>query len=134
MLRGLEAEVICAGVVGNDAAGRALRESLEAAGIDTAGVVYDPTRPTTEKERFIGRAANRHGHQILRVDTEERAAVHEAGQHAVVHVSPLVAEGTLGVLPPGVRKVEAHWHLTPEALEGLRAALALDLAVRESPS
>ena len=65
---------------------------------------------------------------------QARAAVHEAGEHAVVHVSPLVAEGTLGVLPPGVRKVEAHWHLTPEALEGLRAALALDLAVRESPS
>ncbi len=84
MLRGLEAEVTCAGVVGNDAAGRALRESLEAAGIDTAGVVYDPTRPTTEKERFIGRAANRHGHQILRVDTEERAAVHEAIEHELV--------------------------------------------------
>jgi len=63
---------------------------------------------------------------------QARAAVHEAGERAVVHVSPLVTEGTLGVLPPGARRVEAQWHLTPEALERLRAALALDLAVRES--
>lgn len=65
---------------------------------------------------------------------QARAAVQEAGERAVVHVSPLVAEGTLGVLPPGARKVQAHWHLTPEALEGLRAALALELAVRDSQS
>jgi rfaE bifunctional protein nucleotidyltransferase chain/domain len=75
MLRGLEAEVICAGVVGEDTAGWALRSLLESAGIDVSGVIADPSRPTTEKERFIGRAANRHGHQILRVDTEERAAI-----------------------------------------------------------
>ncbi len=75
MLRGLEAEVTCVGVVGNDSTGRLLREMLATAAIDTEGVVVDDERPTTEKERFIGRAANRHGHQILRVDTEERAAV-----------------------------------------------------------
>lgn len=75
MLRGLEAQVTCAGVIGDDVAGKLLGEMLNAAGTDTAGVVVDPERPTTEKERFIGRAANRHAHQILRVDTEERAAV-----------------------------------------------------------
>jgi D-beta-D-heptose 7-phosphate kinase/D-beta-D-heptose 1-phosphate adenosyltransferase len=84
MLRGLEAEVTCVGVVGGDVAGRALRELLAAAGIDVAGLIVDEDRPTTEKERFIGRAANRHGHQILRVDTEERAAVNDAIERDLV--------------------------------------------------
>ncbi|MDZ4781666.1 MAG: D-glycero-beta-D-manno-heptose 1-phosphate adenylyltransferase [Planctomycetia bacterium] len=84
MLRGLEAEVACVGVVGDDNAGRQLRELLAATGIDVAGLVIDPERPTTEKERFIGRAANRHGHQILRVDTEERAAVEGHVERALI--------------------------------------------------
>lgn len=75
MLRGLEARVTCIGVIGDDAAGRQLRDLLAAKDIDIDGIVVDDGRPTTEKERFIGRAANRHGHQILRVDTEERASV-----------------------------------------------------------
>jgi len=72
LLRGLEAEVTCAGVLGDDAAGQKVRRLLQAAGVDDAGVLTDRSRPTTRKERFIGRAANRHGHQILRVDTEVR--------------------------------------------------------------
>lgn len=38
-------------------------------------VLADPSRPTTVKERFIGRAANRHPHQILRVDQETREPI-----------------------------------------------------------
>src|SRR5688572_30787672 len=72
MLRGLEAECVCCGVVGDDAAGREMRSLLANAGVDPAGVLVDPSRPTTVKERFIGRAANRHPHQILRVDSEVR--------------------------------------------------------------
>lgn len=70
MLRGLEAEVSCAGVVGDDADGRLLVQMLAQAGVDTASVILDPARPTTVKERFIGRAQGRHPHQILRVDSE----------------------------------------------------------------
>ncbi|MDA7978947.1 MAG: D-glycero-beta-D-manno-heptose 1-phosphate adenylyltransferase [Pirellulales bacterium] len=72
MLRGLEAEVTCAGVVGVDADGAEVRQILREAGVDESAVLFDKHRPTTVKERFIGRAANRHPHQILRVDTEER--------------------------------------------------------------
>lgn len=80
MLRGLEAEVVCAGVIGMDEAGRELRDLLDAAGIEHRHVLDDPNRPTTTKERFIGRAAGRHPHQILRVDREMRQPVRPAIQ------------------------------------------------------
>jgi D-beta-D-heptose 7-phosphate kinase/D-beta-D-heptose 1-phosphate adenosyltransferase len=70
MLRGLEAEVTCAGVVGSDENGQTVRRLLSQAGVDTTLLMTDPTRPTTVKERFIGRAQGRHSHQILRVDRE----------------------------------------------------------------
>ena len=72
MLKGLEAQVVCAGVVGADRDGRLVRQMLTDAGIGTGPLLADPDRPTTVKERFIGRAANRHPHQILRVDSEVR--------------------------------------------------------------
>ncbi|MBL9091734.1 MAG: D-glycero-beta-D-manno-heptose 1-phosphate adenylyltransferase [Planctomycetaceae bacterium] len=72
MLRGLEAEVRCAGVVGDDVDGRLVRRMLRELGVDDSLVLYDAERPTTMKERFIGRAQGRHPHQILRVDNETR--------------------------------------------------------------
>lgn len=72
MLRGLEAEVTCAGVVGADDEGRLVRRLLKEQGVDESLVLYDDQRPTTVKERFMGRAQGRHPHQILRVDTEVR--------------------------------------------------------------
>src|SRR5207247_5237743 len=77
MLRGLEAEICCAGVIGADPDGAAVRHLLSDAGIDHSLVFRDEARPTTVKERFIGRAANRHPHQILRVDREVRDALPE---------------------------------------------------------
>lgn len=78
MLRGLEAEVVLAGVIGNDGEGRALGRLLADDRIDATCVVADPDRPTTLKERFLGRAANRHPHQMLRVDRESRQPVAES--------------------------------------------------------
>ena len=70
MLRGLEASVAVAGVVGEDDSGRELLRLLDEHGCDCSMVVSDPTRPTTVKERFVGRASARHLNQILRVDSE----------------------------------------------------------------
>ena len=72
MLAGLEAEVACCGVVGTDAAGAELRRLLVDAGADCELVFKDPKRPTSVKERFVGRASTRHPSQILRVDHESR--------------------------------------------------------------
>jgi D-beta-D-heptose 7-phosphate kinase/D-beta-D-heptose 1-phosphate adenosyltransferase len=72
LLRALEAEVVPAGVVGDDGHGRVLRKLLEETGVGQEMVLVDPCRPTTTKERFMGRAAQRHPQQILRVDREQR--------------------------------------------------------------
>src|SRR5205807_10528862 len=71
LLRALEAHVALAGVVGDDPAGRVLLRLAEEAGIDSL-IRTDADRPTTIKERFVGRAAGRHPHQMLRVDSESR--------------------------------------------------------------
>lgn len=73
MLRGLEATVSCAGVVGDDESGAELRGMLADDAVDHELVSADPSRPTTVKQRYIGRAAARHPNQILRVDRETRA-------------------------------------------------------------
>src|SRR2546422_10753750 len=60
MLRALGARVSLAGVVGQDFDGARIRKLLTDLGIDHEGVVTDPERPTTVKERYIGRAQHRH--------------------------------------------------------------------------
>src|SRR5215831_10973145 len=78
MLRALGARVALAGVVGKDADGGRLRQMLLDRGIDHEGVVVDPDRPTTVKERYIGRAQQRHPQQMIRVDYEVRTPVSES--------------------------------------------------------
>ena len=78
MLRGLEVDVACAGVVGNDEAGIELQRLLDDCDVDRRAVFTDPSRPTTVKERFVGRAAGRHLNQILRVDNETSAPLADA--------------------------------------------------------
>ncbi len=75
LLRGLDADVTMAGLVGDDDDGRAVRSELETAGVDCAAVMTDSSRPTTVKQRFIGLAQHRHPHQMLRVDREVRTPV-----------------------------------------------------------
>lgn len=64
-LRALDCEVHLAGVVGDDATGRCVREQLRAGGIADDLLVQDADRPTTEKTRVISRHQ-----QIVRLDHE----------------------------------------------------------------
>jgi D-beta-D-heptose 7-phosphate kinase / D-beta-D-heptose 1-phosphate adenosyltransferase len=75
MLRALGARVAVTGVVGNDFDGARIRQTLGDLGIDHGGVLNDCHRPSTVKERYIGRAAQRHPQQLLRVDYETRQPV-----------------------------------------------------------
>ena len=84
MLRGLDAQVACAGVVGQDEAGDTLCRMLDEDGIHREMVMSDPQRPTTVKERFMGRAAARHPNQILRVDSETREPLERRLEDALV--------------------------------------------------
>src|SRR4051794_14279945 len=75
LLRALGADVALAGVVGPDADGVCVRKMLGDLGVDATAVVTDGARPTTVKERYIGRAQQKHPQQILRVDYERRDPV-----------------------------------------------------------
>jgi len=75
LLKALEAEVTLAGVVGDDAPAKTLKSLVSDAHVDGRLVRTDPSRPTTVKERFVGRAADRHPHQLLRVDAESRESL-----------------------------------------------------------
>jgi D-beta-D-heptose 7-phosphate kinase/D-beta-D-heptose 1-phosphate adenosyltransferase len=72
MLRALGARVALAGVVGADVDGKRLRRLLTDLEINHEGVIEDDGRPTTVKERYIGRAQHRHPQQMIRVDYETR--------------------------------------------------------------
>src|SRR5260370_27099987 len=72
MLRALGARVALAGVVGADADAGRIRQMLAELEIDQEAVISDSGRPSTVKERFIGRAQHRHPQQMIRVDYETR--------------------------------------------------------------
>ncbi len=61
------AQVRVIGLVGDDAAGEELRESLRARGADVSGIVTDSSRPTSRKTRVVA-----HSQQVLRIDREQR--------------------------------------------------------------
>jgi D-beta-D-heptose 7-phosphate kinase/D-beta-D-heptose 1-phosphate adenosyltransferase len=81
MLRALGARVALAGVVGPDHDGVRIRQALLELGIDDESVLVDPERPSTVKERYIGRAQQRHPQQMIRVDYEVRAPLSAAREH-----------------------------------------------------
>ena len=74
-LRALDAEVVLAGVVGDDAEGHALRRVMEDLAVDSSALLTDAERPTTTKLRIVGRTAQRQPHQMLRIDRESRIPI-----------------------------------------------------------
>ncbi len=63
-------EVVAFGVTGSDAPAGLLRDALADEGIDVAGLIEDPSRPTTVKRSLIGLAQQRHPQKMFRVDFE----------------------------------------------------------------
>jgi D-beta-D-heptose 7-phosphate kinase/D-beta-D-heptose 1-phosphate adenosyltransferase len=113
MLSGLQADVTCCGIVGADAAGAEMRQLLEGAGVDCQLVLDDDSRPTSVKERFVGRASSRHPSQILRVDVEncdtlcgmlEAQLVEKIGAEMPRHDALLISDYGKGVCTPWVLK------------------------------
>jgi D-beta-D-heptose 7-phosphate kinase / D-beta-D-heptose 1-phosphate adenosyltransferase len=85
ILRIWESPAACIGVIGNDSDGQLVRDLLLDGGIEVEGVLTDPSRPTTTKERFIGRAGAQHPSQVLRVDSEDRTPLAHWLEDAIVH-------------------------------------------------
>ncbi len=85
MLRALGAEVRLIGGVGNDPEAAVVRRMLCDQAIDDRLVLELDDRPTTLKERYVGRAQDRHPQQMIRVDYETRdpiSAMVEARLHS----------------------------------------------------
>src|SRR5881398_2200191 len=72
MLRALGAQVKLVGGVGQDHEADLVRRMLVDQGIDDRLVLPLADRPTTLKERYVGRAQDRHPQQMIRVDYERR--------------------------------------------------------------
>jgi D-beta-D-heptose 7-phosphate kinase/D-beta-D-heptose 1-phosphate adenosyltransferase len=78
MLAVLGADVHLAGLVGEDKDADAVRTLLDEYGIRHSMVFADVARPTTVKERYIGRAQQKHPQQMMRVDFEVRDPASES--------------------------------------------------------
>ncbi len=61
-----------------------VRQMLDERGIDHSGVVLLDDRPTTLKERYIGRAQDRHPQQMIRVDYEVRDPIPAEAEGAIL--------------------------------------------------
>ena len=85
MLAALGAEVTLVGGVGLDREGDLVRQLLQEQGIDHGPVVALDDRPTTLKERYIGRAQDRHPQQMIRVDYEVRSPITARSEAEIVN-------------------------------------------------
>ncbi len=121
MLQALGARTSVVGVVGTDADGFRTRHILTGLGIDAEGVTADPDRPTSVKERYIGRAQAKHPQQMIRVDYESREPVSQAVERQLANVLVskirdadivLVSDYDKGVCTPALLRV---------AVEGAKA-------------
>jgi D-beta-D-heptose 7-phosphate kinase/D-beta-D-heptose 1-phosphate adenosyltransferase len=111
MLRALGAKVALAGVVGTDADGPRIRQMLADLGIEHECVLSDSSRPSTVKERYIGRAQHRHPQQMIRVDYEVRVSLGAALEHELIKAIAaqarkadivLISDYDKGVCTPGL--------------------------------
>jgi rfaE bifunctional protein kinase chain/domain len=109
------------GVVGDDEAGHRLTDLLERAGIDTSGLVLDPSRPTATKTRVVAQGSLRFPQQLVRLDRLDRRPVSGSVQAQVVtrlaQLAPqagavLVSDYRSGLVTPSV--VEAVRESKPE--------------------
>ncbi|MFH0985475.1 MAG: D-glycero-beta-D-manno-heptose-7-phosphate kinase [Candidatus Omnitrophota bacterium] len=72
-IRSLKGQVFPCGVVGRDLYGRVLLRAMRKQGIETGGIICDPTRPTSLKTRVIA-----HSQQVVRFDRENTDDVSKA--------------------------------------------------------
>jgi D-beta-D-heptose 7-phosphate kinase/D-beta-D-heptose 1-phosphate adenosyltransferase len=89
----LGGQVVLGGVTGDDRAAADLARAARAAGVDPAGLVADPARPTTAKLRVLAR-----GQQVIRVDTESAAPLPVGPAEALAGWAERAAAGADAVL------------------------------------
>ena len=83
-LSSLGARTAIVGIVGDDEAGRAVTETLSAAGVDCEGVVNVPARRTTTKARVLAGHAHSARQQVIRVDYEPECRLNPRGRDKLI--------------------------------------------------
>jgi len=72
------------GVVGVDDEAHELLMELAAYGVDTGGIIADPSRPTIAKKRIVAQVTSSMFQQVARVDHIDRRPVNESVEAALV--------------------------------------------------
>lgn len=111
MLAALGARTMLAAVVGRDADGQRIRKMVQELDIDDEALLIDEERPSTVKERYIGRAQARHPQQMLRVDFEVKTPLSTPRETEMIGVVGrmirradivLISDYDKGVCTPGL--------------------------------
>jgi D-glycero-beta-D-manno-heptose-7-phosphate kinase len=113
----LGGDVSLVGIVGADGAAGQLRGQLQAAGIDTSGLVEDEGRPTTEKVRVV----TERNQQVARIDYERDADASGAIERAVV--------AQVARLSPSARAL-----LVSDYLKGTITRAVIEAMLRKGPT
>lgn len=71
------------GVIGSDNEATALRQVLQARGIDTSALVVDGSRPTTVKTRVMAHMGLRFAQQVARLDRVDRTPLTDAVERQI---------------------------------------------------
>ena len=103
------ASVELLGVVGDDAPGRKLCETLAVTGVSAPRILTDANRPTTRKTRVL---AN-HAHQVLRIDHEAEHDASPEVQSRIREALEASLEGTGVLLISDYRKVRCLLRRSP---------------------
>lgn len=124
-LHGLGMQSVVVGMVGDDPAGRQLRDRLDSLGTTSSGVLTDPDRPTTQKTRVTARRQ-----QVVRFDEEEDRPVQASAEaHIVEAVRAAAAECSVLVVEDYDKGV-----MTPRVIEAvIGAGQALGIPVVVDP-
>ncbi|MCW5730839.1 MAG: D-glycero-beta-D-manno-heptose-7-phosphate kinase [Alphaproteobacteria bacterium] len=109
----LGARVVLVGLVGEDAAGEKLAQALAGEPLASARLIGDPSRPTTEKIRYIAA-----GQQLLRADRESTAPAEAEVEARLI----AAAKAAMGECDLVILSDYAKGALTPRVLQGLIAA------------
>ena len=114
----LGASAYLAGVVGDDLAGAEMMEELRRYGVDTGGIVTDPSRPTTAKRRIVARVTSTMLQQVARIDHVDRKPIGGDIERSLIASiekllpdcdAVLVSNYKSGTLTPGVIECVRAW-------------------------
>jgi len=99
----LEGHAVAVGVIGDDPAGQELEHALRTAGVNTDGLVVDPSRPTTTKTRILAEGSFVHGQHLARIDYVDRRPLDGAVEAALLERLSRLAPGAGAVVVSNYR-------------------------------